>query len=72
MPATKVNFKIEGMHCGACATGIEMLLSNKEGVLKVKVDYNKKTGEVEYDSEKVKLEDLIKEVGELGYRASQA
>ncbi|GMQ95458.1 MAG: hypothetical protein BMS9Abin13_572 [Patescibacteria group bacterium] len=66
----KTNLKIEGMHCGACSTGIEMLLSNKEGVSSVKVDYDKKMGEVEFDDDKVSLDALLTEIGELGYTAT--
>ena len=66
----KIQLKIEGMHCGACATGIELLLSNREGVLKIRVDYDRKIGELEYDEEKVKPEEMIKEISELGYTAS--
>ena len=66
----KIKLKIEGMHCGACATGIELLFSNKEGVLNIKVDYDKKIGELEYDEAKIKLEEMIKEIKELGYTAS--
>lgn len=69
MSITKVKLNIEGMHCGACAIGIELLLSNKEGVSKARVDYDKKIGEVEYDPEKVKLEELIKEIESIGYQA---
>lgn len=65
----KIQLKIEEMHCGACAIGIEMLLSNKPGVLKTKVDYEKKTGAIEYDETKIKPEEMIKEIEELGYKA---
>lgn len=65
----KIQLEIKGMHCGACATGIELLLSNKEGVAKIKVDYKEKTGEIEYDETKIEPEEMIKEIGELGYKA---
>ncbi|MBI2096361.1 MAG: heavy-metal-associated domain-containing protein [Candidatus Taylorbacteria bacterium] len=66
---TKQILKIEGMHCGACATGIQMILENTDGVKSVHVDYNKNTGEVEFDESKVKLEELLKQVSDLGYKA---
>lgn len=65
----KINLKIEGMHCGACATGIEMLLANKKGVSKIKIDYDQKTGELEFEPEKIKLADILKSIQELGYTA---
>lgn len=67
----KVNLKIEGMHCGACSTGIEMLISNKEGVSSIKVDYDKKIGEVEFNDEKVSLDDIIAGIKELSYTATK-
>lgn len=68
----KVTLKIEGMHCGACATGIQMLLANTDGVKKAFVDYNGKKGEVEYDPAKVKVEDMLKGINEIGYTATKA
>lgn len=65
----KVKFNIEGMHCGSCAAGIQMVVQNIPGVLKASADYNTKSGEVEFDEEKVKLENIIKAIEELGYKA---
>ena len=65
----KKQFNIEGMHCGACSTGIEMFLSNTEGVISAKVDYNSKKAEVEYDDSKLKDSDIIKTVEEAGFKA---
>ena len=60
---------IEGMHCGACATGIQMLTSQMDGVKSASVDYNAKKGVFEFDPDKVKKEDLVKAMAELGYKA---
>ena len=68
---TKTKLKIEGMHCGACATGIQMLLTTTDGVQSASVSYNAKDGEVEFDETKVKLDDLLKSIEELGYTATQ-
>lgn len=65
-------FNIDGMHCGACAAGIEMFLSNTEGVTKAKVDYDAKKAEVEYDDAKLKDTDIVKTVEEAGFKASPA
>lgn len=66
----KIELKIEGMHCGACATGIQMLTSQMDGVSSSFVDYDKKFGVFELDPAKVKKEDIIKAIAELGYTAS--
>ena len=69
MALQKIQLDIEGMHCGSCATGIQMFLSNTDGVKSCFVDYNSKKSDVEFDDEKVKLDDILKGVEELGYKA---
>ena len=66
----KMELHIEGMHCGSCATGIQMLISTMEGAGEVFVDYNEKKGTFEFDSSKLSKEDIIKSIAELGYTAS--
>ena len=61
---------IEGMHCGSCATGIQMLVSTMDGAGEIFVDYDKKIGTFEFDSSKLSKEDIIKSITELGYQAS--
>lgn len=62
-------YNIEGMHCGACATGIEMFLSNTEGVNSAKISFEEKKAEVEYDETKASDEKIIKAVEEAGFKA---
>lgn len=69
MPIVKKQFDVEGMHCGSCAAGIQMFLSSTDGVTNVTVDYNAKKAEVEYDDEKVTVDQIVKGVEELGYGA---
>lgn len=66
----KITLNIQGMHCGACATGIQMLVSGMDGVKSIFVDYEKKKGEVEFDSAKVTKDAIIKAIAELGYTAT--
>lgn len=70
MATQKVQLNIEGMHCGSCAIGIQMLLQNTEGVINSSADYEAKSGEVEYDEDKVSLDKIIEVIKELGYAAS--
>lgn len=58
------------MHCGACATAIEMYLSNKEGVNLAKVNFDAKEADVEIDESKIKTDDIIKAVEEIGFAAN--
>lgn len=67
----KVKLNIEGMHCGSCATGIQMLLKDLEGVTSVSASFEDKGGEVEFDEARIKLEDILKAIEELGYKATQ-
>mgnify|MGYP001581621769 CR=1 FL=1 len=66
----KLELKIEGMHCGSCAIGIQMLVSGLEGVKSSEVDYEGKKGVFEFESAKVNKEKIIKAIEELGYKAS--
>lgn len=66
----KIELTIEGMHCGACATGIQMLTSQMGGVTSSFVDYGNKKGVFEFDPAKVTKEAIIKNIAELGYTAS--
>lgn len=66
----KIQLNIEGMHCDSCVIGIQMVLQNTEGVVKSFVDYAKKIAEVEFDESKIKVENIIKAIEELNYKAS--
>ena len=70
MATVKKNYAIEGMHCGACSTGIEMFLGNTEGVVSAQIDYKAKLGVVEYDDEKINDQAILDAVKELGYSAT--
>lgn len=65
-----IDLTIEGMHCGACAVGIQMLVSQMEGVQSAAVDYEGKKGAFEFDAAKVTKEQIVKGIEELGYKAS--
>lgn len=65
----KIELKIDGMHCGSCAVGIQMLVSQMDGVKSMSVDYEGKKGEVEFDPAKVTKDDIVKAIKELGYSA---
>lgn len=66
----KLELHIEGMHCGSCAIGIQMLTSQMDGVSKAEVSYEGKTGVFEIDPAKVQKEAIIKAIAELGYTAT--
>ena len=66
----KTQLHIEGMHCGSCAMGIQMLVSGVDGVNSAFIDYEGKKGDVEFDPSKVTKDKIIKSIAELGYTAS--
>ena len=66
----KLELKIEGMHCGSCAIGIQMLTSGMDGVKSSEVSYEDKKGVVEFDPAKTSKEAIVKAIAELGYKAS--
>ncbi len=67
---TKIDMQIGGMHCGACAMGIQMLVSGMDGVASVFVDYEGKKGTFEFDESKVSKEKIVSEIATLGYTAN--
>ncbi len=66
----KITLHIEGMHCGACSIGIQMLVSQMDGVGKVEVSYEGKEGSFEFDPAKTSKEAIVKAIAELWYTAS--
>ena len=66
----KITLNIQGMHCGSCAVGIQMLTSQMDGVKSSEVSYEGKKGTIEFDPAKVTKEQIIKGIEELGYKAS--
>jgi copper chaperone CopZ len=49
-----------------------MLTSQMDGVTSAEVSYENKKGVFEFDEAKVKKEDLVKSMKELGYTATEA
>lgn len=66
----KKKLKISGMHCTSCAMNIDFDLEDLEGVKSVKTNYAKQESEIEFDEEKVKMEEVFKVIQKLGYQAT--
>jgi copper chaperone CopZ len=62
-------FKIEGMTCAACASGLKATLGREKGVLTAEVNYEKATAKISFDPAKTSAEKLIAAIGQLGYVA---
>lgn len=65
-----VDFVITGMTCAACATRIEKGLNKLPGVSRATVNFALETAHVEYASNDISVQDMIKQVDKLGYKAT--
>jgi len=63
----KQNFTIKGMRCSSCANIIKNRLENLEGVEKADVNFAADRAEIEYDPEKVSVENMNDDLEKLGY-----
>lgn len=68
MVQKKIN--IDGMSCANCALAIEKGLSKKEGVKKIRVNLAANYALVNFDDQKIPTEDILHEISNLGYRAT--
>ena len=66
-----VTLHITGMTCASCVQNIERGLGNLDGVLKVSVNLTTEKGTVEYDPDRITVQDIIKAVTDIGYGAEE-
>ena len=64
-----INLDIDGMTCAACAARIERILSKNENVLDASVSFPLKSAIVDISDENNNLEEIIKSVNKIGYKA---
>lgn len=65
----KKKLKIAGMHCNSCVMNIEFDLEDL-GVKSAKASLTKQECEVEFDEEKLELDQVIKQIEKTGYQAT--
>jgi len=58
---------IAGMTCDSCATGIEKLLANNEGITSAQVSYPKGTGEFYFNPSKTDKDEIINTITQSGH-----
>ncbi len=66
----KTIFSVPGMHCSMCVMHLEGIEDELAGVKRVNANYRKQMMEVEYDEQRVTLEQIIAAAHELGYEAT--
>ena len=66
----KSEIKLESMVCDMCAYTIENEISELNGLVKVEIDEQKKTGYFSYNSSVIDLSTIEKAIAKLGYSAN--
>ncbi|MBL8149206.1 MAG: heavy-metal-associated domain-containing protein [Blastocatellia bacterium] len=66
-----VEFRVTGMHCTSCKNLIEEELAELSGVNSIAVDLAAGQAKINYDCEKVSLEEIMEKVSDLGYEAAK-
>ncbi|MHB8155792.1 MAG: heavy metal translocating P-type ATPase [Desulfocucumaceae bacterium] len=70
MGEKKVTLKLQGMECSACAARIERQINKMDGVTEAAVNFAVEKVTVNYDPERVGVEDFIKEIVGLGFKVA--
>ncbi len=62
---------VKDMHCTSCSKLIEDAVMKLKGVRGIKVSYVNEKAEVNFDESKLKLDEIINTINELGYSATE-
>lgn len=62
---------IRGMDCASCAAVIEHDLKKKKGISSANVNYATEKAHIEFDPEQIKVEDIKKNIKDLGYESDE-
>lgn len=66
---SEASLLLEGLTCSACAWLIEQQLRRLPGVAEVQLNYSTRRARVVWDSDRVRLSDILRTVREIGYTA---
>lgn len=64
---TKIRVDVEGMHCAACSSRIEKVLSSLDAVTKAEVNLAEERLELEWDTARLSYQDICEKVSALGF-----
>ena len=64
-----VTIRVEGMHCGGCASSVQKALKATDGVEEVSVSFEKGEAVIKYDDQKVTVEKLREVINGTGFKA---
>ena len=62
------SYLVEGMTCSGCERAIQRVVSNLDGVSSAKADLNNSTISVEYNPDKVSIDQIRSAVNKIGYK----
>lgn len=65
----KVLLKIDGMTCSACSSGLEKYLNRQDGIKVASVNLVMNNASIEYEEDKLSLEDIEKFVSKAGFES---
>ena len=68
--AEEAKISLPTIMCGMCETNIKDAFASTDGILKVNVDLDSKSGQVFYDSKKVSLTQIETAISNAGYKAN--
>lgn len=62
-----VTLRVEGMTCGGCATSVEKALKATDGVMDVRVSFERGRAVIKYNDQKVTVEKLREVIQSTGF-----
>lgn len=65
----KIILKIDGMSCSACSSGLEKHLKKQDGIIDASVNLVLAQASIEYEEDKLNLNDLNKFVSDAGFKS---
>lgn len=60
-------YPVKGMTCASCASSIEQVLANKEGITKAEVNFASNKLSLSYDASKITIQQIQQELASVGY-----
>ena len=66
--AMKMRFKAHGLTCRECASDMETILTEKDGITRASVDYDTDIIDVSFDPEHMDKKDVFLAVRKLGFK----
>lgn len=67
----EVELDIDGISCQMCVSKIERKISKLDGVKSIVVNLANSRGKIVYDSEKIKLSEILQKIEKLGYKGTK-